>query len=361
MNKLLELTGSRTVVPLDIALGISKLPFKISCAMMLNMAYWAVSLYSYQAAEDFYQRVYGIEISDDSIREVVNCIGKIVFDEDERIAQQCKNDYESCNMPKKNKKNNGVLYIQTDGAALNTRIKDQNNSTWRENKLGLVFSNDNIRYWTSQKGEECHKIIKREYVSYIGTAQEFKYHLLALALRNGYGSYDKTVILSDGATWIRNIKEELFPDAIQILDLFHLKENTYNFAKEIFQNDADKYNPWAEKICEKLENGKWKEVLKELEPYKNRPSKLGSVNLYTYISNNKDHIDYPTYIKEGLFVGSGAIESGNKIILQKRLKQAGMRWNVTTAQYVLALRSKLESKIWDSYVVPLANEKLGAV
>lgn len=55
MNKLLELTGSRTVVPLDIALGISKLPFKISCAMMLNMAYWAVSLYSYQAAEDFYQ------------------------------------------------------------------------------------------------------------------------------------------------------------------------------------------------------------------------------------------------------------------------------------------------------------------
>ena len=138
-------------------------------------------------------------------------------------------------------------------------------------------------------------------------------------------------------------------------------ENTYNFAKEIFQNDADKYNPWAEKICEKLENGKCEDVLKELEPYKNRPSKLGSVNFYTYISNNKDHIDYPTYIKGGLFVGSGAIESGNKIVLQKRLKQAGMRWNVTTAQYVLALRSKLESEIWDSYVVPLVNEKLGAV
>jgi hypothetical protein len=38
----------------------------------------------------------------------------------------------------------GILYIQTGGAALNTRLKDDAGSTWRENKLGEVFSSKDI-------------------------------------------------------------------------------------------------------------------------------------------------------------------------------------------------------------------------
>lgn len=203
-----------------------------------------------------------------------------------------------------------------------------------------------------------HRILKREYISLIGSAQDFKFHFLALALRNGYGSYEKTVIISDGATWIRNMKDELFPDAQHILDLFHLKENVYSFAKEIFKNDDAKYVPWAENMCRKLEDGRWKEVLEKLEPYKNMPAKPGIVNLYTYIYNNRDNINYPAYKEAGMFVGSGAIESGNKTVLQKRLKLPGMRWNIDTAQYVVALRAKLESGLWDSYVVPLVINAL---
>lgn len=54
-----------------------------------------------------------------------------------------------------------------------------------------------------------------------------------------------TVIISDGATWIRNMKEEHFPDAQQILDLYHLKANTAEFAKFIFNEDEKKYFPWS--------------------------------------------------------------------------------------------------------------------
>ena len=73
----------------------------------------------------------------------------------------------------------------------------------------------------------------------------------------------------------------------------------------------------------------------------------GVVNLRTYILNNIDRIDYPKYKEKGYFVGSEAIESANKVILQRRLKQAGMRWSVTGAQYVLSLRAKVESGRWD--------------
>lgn len=114
------------------------------------------------------------------------------------------------------KKKAGTLYIMTDGAAVNTRQKDSSGSSWRENRLGPVFSSDHIYHWTSARGTHEHKILKREYISLIGTSDVFKKHLLALVVRNGYGEYDHTIILSDGATWIHNIKEELFPDAQQI-------------------------------------------------------------------------------------------------------------------------------------------------
>ena len=352
-----ERDNSKTVVPLDAVLGIESLPFKVSAQMMLEIAYWATKLSSYQDAENYFMRSRGIQISDDSIREITNHVGAIIFEADCKKAVESRELIDSC-VSDGVAESDGVLYLMTDGAALNTRSKDENNSTWRENKLAIAFSDDNIYFWTNRKGERQHRIRKREYITLIGAAQDFKYHLYALAKRNGYGKYKKTVILSDGATWIRNIKEELFPDAQQILDLFHLKENTYEFAKDIFKNDESKYRPWAEKICVRLENGEWKDVLKSLEKYKDRPPKQGCVNLYTYISNNTNNIDYPTYKQQGFFIGSGAIESGNKIVLQNRLKLPGMRWNVKTAQYVLSLKAKMESGLWDSEVVPLVMKTL---
>jgi hypothetical protein len=39
----------------------------------------------------------------------------------------------------------GILYIMIDGAAIHTRKKDETGSSWRENKLGLVFSSTDLR------------------------------------------------------------------------------------------------------------------------------------------------------------------------------------------------------------------------
>ena len=50
---------------------------------------------------------------------------------------------------------------------------------------------------------------------------------------------------------------------------------------------------------------------------------------------------------------ASSTQSGNKIVLQRRLKQPGMRWNVKTAQSVVTLRAKAESRLWDSHVVNL--------
>jgi len=154
------------------------------------------------------------------------------------------------------------------------------------------------------------------------------------------------LISQPGAVWIRNLRDEVFPDAQRILDFFHLCENVYTFARYLFNLDEEKYRQWADDICKTLKKSGYKQVLNEILPYKDKAMPKGIVNLYNYIDNNIDSIDYKKYIHNGYFIGSGAIESGNKLILQRRLKQSGMRWNTKTAQFLLTLVSKEESGLW---------------
>jgi len=234
---LLKLDKTTAVVPMDQYLRLTDLPFKITATAMLEAAYWAQNQCSYQAAEEALFRARGIRINDDTVRHITNTIGGIVFEKD---CENAKSAYEKITSGKLSfpYKKSGILYIETDGASINTRYKDKNGSTWRENKLGIVFSSDNIYSWHNKRGELQHQIQKKEYVSYIGSVEEFQKHLLACALRNGYGNYKETVILGDGAAWIRNMKDLLFPDAQQILDFCHLCENVYKFAKDIYDSTS---------------------------------------------------------------------------------------------------------------------------
>jgi hypothetical protein len=124
--------------------------------------------------------------------------------------------------------------------------------------------------------------------------------------------------------------DEIFPDVQQILDFYHLCENVYTFSKTLFNLDESKYIPWAKDICAYLKKSQYDMVLNELAPYKDKKPNNCAINLYGYITNNIKNIDYATYLKKGYFIGSGAVESGNKIILQDRLKRSGMRWNTKT-------------------------------
>ncbi len=46
-------------------------------------------------------------------------------------------------------------------------------------------------------------------------------------------------------------------------------------------------------------------------------------------------------------IGSGAMESSNKTVVQSILKQAGMRWSAGGANAILTLRCYAESGNWN--------------
>jgi hypothetical protein len=230
--------------------------------------------------------------------------------------------------------------------------KDKDDSGWREHKLGMVYNSNDIKSITRTnkygKKEIQHKILKKEYTSYIGSALGFKKLFFESVCRNNYGLYNETVLISDGARWISNMKELLYPDATQILDFYHVSEKIWELGKLYFDNNSKKCEEWCTEICDKIEQSQYldvkNEIIKKEKAVKNK-------KISPYLDKNIGIMDYKLYKEKGFCIGSGAIEGSNKNVVQSRLKLLGMRWNRDTAQAVAILRSKIESNRWDSDVV----------
>ena len=331
-------------LPLDARLGIDKTRHGLTDEMRVETAFYGQNQSSFEAAQKMIKKIYGMEINSETIRQVTEEIGRAVFEVDAKKARETIENMDRINMADDSDKQEKTLYLMTDGAAVNTRVEDENGSTWRENKTVIAFTNRDM----IKRKDGSHIIVRKEYSALIGSAEEFKGFVLNTALKSGYGQIKEVVVIADGAAWIRNMCGEIFPEATQILDLYHLKENIYTYAKGRFNQDEKRYVPWAERLASLIENGETDRALDEIpEDDSGQPK---TVNLKTYIKNNRDKINYSEYKKRGWFVGSGAIESANKTIVQRRLKQAGMRWSVSGAQALLTLRCKDESGLWDREV-----------
>lgn len=332
---------SKLIVPLDEYLGIDKMPFKVSIRAMIEIAFWGQNQPSFKRASEIIRRVHNIEISPNNVRKITEFIGQIVYKYNYEKAKKIWENRAKLNV--NTVKDKGILYIEADGAAVNTRIEDKDGSTWKENKLGIFFSDRDIY----KRKNKANIINHKEFVSFVGNVDTFRMLLFAKAVELEYWRYEKIIFISDGATWLRNMITELFPEAIQILDKFHLIENIYQYGNYVLNENKKKVENFKEKIIGYCYSNEYSLIQKELKKYEKIDIPANICNLPTYIENNKDKINYSTYEHNNWFVGSGAIESSNKTIVQLRLKQAGMRWSVDGANYMLILRCFCESDHWN--------------
>ena len=75
----------------------------------------------------------------------------------------------------------------------------------------------------------------------------------------------------------------------------------------------------------------------------------GAEEMLGYESNVK-RMQYGTFIGKGYLIGSGAIESTHRSVIQQRLKLSGPRWSVGGAQRIANLRACKESNQWGDLV-----------
>ena len=137
--------------------------------------------------------------------------------------------------------------------------------------------------------------------------------------------------------------EKACPQATLILDLYHAIEHIGQAGKAGLGTEQAAAD-WFDIQRKLLLDSKLDEVLTNLKQLKIAPALRHSV--WAYLQSNRDRMDYKTYRERGLLIGSGAIESAHRTVMQRRLKRAGQRWSINGAQRVLTLRVCAMSNRW---------------
>jgi len=65
-----------------------------------------------------------------------------------------------------------------------------------------------------------------------------------------------------------------------------------------------------------------------------------------YLRKRVDQMAYPTFRAAGWPIGSGIVESANKLVVEARLKGAGMHWARASVNPMLALRNAVCNDRW---------------
>lgn len=167
------------------------------------------------------------------------------------------------------------------------------------------------------------------------------------ASRRGFDQAPRQVVLGDGAPWIWKLTDELFPDAIQVVDLFHAKGHLWDVAKSVYGAGTEVGEQWAKQQRDALDTGQIDAIVKALEGHAAHNDEARKC--LGYIGNNRERMRYPTFREQGLCVSTGVVEAGCKVAIGTRLKRAGMRWTVPGADAIIALRCNRLSGRFDDF------------
>jgi hypothetical protein len=186
----------------------------------------------------------------------------------------------------------------------------------------------------------------------VETAEEFGQGLYREAQERGWSRAQQKVVMGDGAEWIWNLAAEHFPEALQIVDLYHAPEHLWEVARRLYPADPGKQKGWM-KVHQKhlLDKGKIKKLVAVLRTIKcGDPNTAEKIRNETdYFARNAERMRYPKFRRQHLFVGSGVIEAGCKTVVASRLKRSGMFWTVQVANAILALRCSYLNARFEDY------------
>jgi hypothetical protein len=176
---------------------------------------------------------------------------------------------------------------------------------------------------------------------------EFTQRVQREATRRRFTQAARTVVLGDGAPWIWNLAQQLFPRAIQIVDRFHAKQHLSAVAHALHPGHALSAATWARLRCDELDEGKLSAILRTLHPH--LESCDDARKCYHYIRKNRFRMRYPLFRARGLCTSSGVVEAGCKVTVGTRLKRAGMHWTVAGANAIVALRCSILSGRFEDF------------
>ena len=206
---------------------------------------------------------------------------------------------------------------------------------WKEVKVARIFKETDCKRVEGKSSYIRHS----QYLGLLTDSKTFTGQLDVL-MDNYKLKEEQLIIVSDGAPWIKNYAEDAYGKAMSILDYYHAAEYLHQFKDEAFK-DKEVGKKWAEEQSELLLEGEVATVIKNIAQIaeENNCGKAAAT-ISNYYTSNLNRMDYKTYKTIGAgIIGSGAIESAHRTLIQSRCKQSGQVWSIDGLQNMLNLRT----------------------
>lgn len=288
--------------------------------------------YVFEEGSEILNQTLGIKISSKQIQRVSEYYGQVIEEQQEQYISEEK---EVPVLPILNEEE--LIYMMMDGSMVYTREEE-----WKEMKVGRIFAG--IDRVPIQKNR--NQITQSMYVCHLGNHKDF-FAKLEAYIR----SYKNIVCIADGAKWLWNWVEDNYPDVIQILDFYHAIEKLAIFASNQYI-DKEERKKWMEIQKQQLLNNNVKSIINQLQETIaiSKEAAKTQTDAIRYYQNNITRMQYKTYVEKGYVIGSGAIESAHRNVVQQRLKLSGQRWSMNGAQQIVNLRAYKKSNRWAEVV-----------
>jgi hypothetical protein len=215
----------------------------------------------------------------------------------------------------------------------------------REVKLAVFFTQDKL----DDEGYPVRDPGSSSYLATFEPASVFAGLVQAEGIRRGSGHVRQLTILGDGAAWIWNTVAAKFPEATCIVDLYHARQHLHDLTRLLEFMLGDRREEWLAARLADLDYGDIDGICKAARVYPLTGVKKDELDTALgYFENNAPRMRYTWFRSRGLFVGSGVVEAGCKAVIGQRLKSSGMRWTVSGADAIAALRCQEASSQWDT-------------
>ncbi|MBI3732275.1 MAG: ISKra4 family transposase [Chloroflexi bacterium] len=232
------------------------------------------------------------------------------------------------------------LVLEADGAMV-PLVGGQ----WTEAKTLIVAAMGNP---VTVAGEEQCPLREISSFSRVCDNQQFERLSLVETQRRGLESAQRVAALADGAEWIQGLIDYHRPDAVRILDFAHAAEYLTALGASVHGEHTPALKQWLVEPCHRLKHEGGQALLPELHRWsESQPQPERRAEALAYLDKRLAQMAYPHFRAQGWPIGSGAVESANKLVVEARLKGAGMHWERTHVNPMLALRNVVCSDRWD--------------
>jgi hypothetical protein len=330
--------------PRDRALGLEDSALSPAVSRMVGLA---AAMVSFAESSELLRELAGVPVGPKQVERSAEALGREI-DRDERALVE---PAEACA---------ATMYLGMDGTGVPMRASElkgrpgkqpDGSCKTREVKLVTVWS---------AEGHDLEGIPVRDpgSVTYSAaiesvargdtdpTPAAFAQRVDREARRRGFDQAERRVVLGDGAPWIWNLADELFPGALQIVDRYHAQQHLSDVAKSIYGAAGDLGAQWAKQRHDQLDAGEIDALLAALKVHAEAHEEARKCA--DYLARNRQRMRYPELRAQGLCTSTGVVEAGCKLAIGTRLKRAGMHWTLVGANAIIALRcSKLSARFAD--------------